>query len=88
MSSHRQPILAHSSGCIAAVDNRRLARAAKLAGAPDAKAAGLELHTLLGQQVEKHTPLFTLHAETRGELAYALDYIDSHPPIVEVEQTS
>lgn len=88
MSSHSQPILAHLSGRIATVDNRRLARAAKLAGAPDAKAAGLELHTLLGQQVEKDTPLFTLHAETRGELAYALDYIDSHPPIVEMEQTS
>lgn len=87
VSAHRRPILAKSSGRIVAIDNRRLAQAAKLAGAPDAKAAGLELHTPIGWRVEKDTPLFTLHAETRGELAYALDYIDSHSPIIEIEKT-
>lgn len=86
-SPHRRPVLAHASGCVAAIDNRRLAKAAKLAGAPDAKAAGLELHTPLGQKVEGGMPLFTLHAETRGELAYALDYIESHPPIFEIERS-
>lgn len=87
-SSHRQPILAEGAGRVAAIDNRRLAKAAKLAGAPDAKAAGLELHAPLDQDVERDTPLFTIHAETRGELAYALEYIESHPPIIEFEQTS
>ncbi len=84
-STHRQPILAERTGRIAAIDNRRLAKAAKLAGAPDAKAAGLELHTPLGYEVEKDSPLFTLHAETRGELAYALEYIDNHPTIIDIE---
>lgn len=87
-SSYRQPILAQEVGLVVAIDNRRLAKAAKLAGAPDAQAAGLELHAPLGQKVEKGTPLFTLHAETRGELAYALEYVESHPPIIEVEQMS
>ena len=84
-SSQRQPILAEGAGRVTTIDNRRLAKAAKLAGAPDAKAAGLELHTPLGRQVEAGAPLFTLHAETRGELAYALEYIESHPPIMEIE---
>ncbi len=87
-SSHRRSILAEGAGCVVAIDNRRLAKAAKLAGAPDAKAAGLELHTPLDREVAKGEPLFTLHAETSGELAYALEYIASHPPIIEIEQRS
>ncbi|MCP6757153.1 thymidine phosphorylase, partial [Klebsiella pneumoniae] len=56
------------------MDNRRLARIAKLAGAPRAPAAGLDLHVRLNERVETGQPLFTLHAETPGELAYALAF--------------
>ncbi|WP_428406815.1 thymidine phosphorylase family protein [Hyphococcus sp.] len=84
-SAYQHPILADHGGLIEAIDNRRLAKAAKLAGAPDAKAAGLELHGFLGQRVETSEPLFTLHAETRGEIEYAIEYLDSHPPIFEIE---
>ena len=83
-SVHWQPILAGRSGHVITIDNRQLAQAAKLAGAPDAKAAGLELHTPLGCEVDTNTPLFTLHAETRGELTYALEYVENHPDIVKV----
>jgi thymidine phosphorylase len=62
------------SGVIARVDNRKLARLAKLAGAPDAKAAGLELHARLGVRVTAGAPLLTIHAEAEGELDYALEY--------------
>lgn len=84
-SAHQQPIPSVLQGRVVSIDNRRLAKAAKLAGAPDAKAAGLELHTPVGQAVERGEPLFTLHAETRGELTYALDYIGAHEPIVQLE---
>ena len=67
------------------IDNRVLAKIAKLAGAPGAKAAGLELHTPLGTQVEKGMPLFTVHAESRGELAYALEYVRAHPGVIRLE---
>ena len=79
------PLAAHSSGRVTSVDNRRLAKAAKLAGAPGAKAAGLEMHVRLDDLVEKGSPLFTLHAETSGELEYARDFIESHPPIIDIE---
>ncbi len=84
-SAYQHPILADHGGIIAAIDNRRLAKAAKLAGAPDAKAAGLELHGFLGQRVDVSEPLFTLHAETQGEMDYALEYLENHPPIFEIE---
>ena len=86
-AAYTQPVDAERSGAVEAIDNRRLARAAKLAGAPDAKAAGAEVHAHLGQQVEQGEPLFTLHAETAGELAYARDYVDNHVPIFAIGDT-
>lgn len=85
VAEHRQPVTGERSGRVTAIDNRALAKAAKLAGAPGAKAAGLEIQVRLDQRVAAGDPLFTLHAETPGELAYALDYVTTHPPIVRVE---
>ncbi len=83
-AAHTHVVTAPFSGKIINIDNRRLARVAKLAGAPQAPAAGLDLHTPLGKQVGREQPLFTLHAETPGELAYALAYLYGQPPIVEI----
>jgi thymidine phosphorylase len=62
------------SGYVAHINNRKLARLAKLAGAPDDKAAGLELHARLGDRVSAGQPLVTVHAVAPGELSYAMDY--------------
>lgn len=67
-----------ASGRIAAIDNRRLSRIAKLAGAPGAPAAGLATALRIGDAVQRGEPLFTVHAQSRGELAYALEYAASH----------
>jgi len=77
-------VVAPRAGEIAAIDNRRLARVAKLAGAPLARGAGLRLHRRLGDRVAKDEPLYTVHAEARGELAYALDYAGRQAEIVSV----
>ena len=69
-----QPVVAAHAGTVIAIDNRRLARIAKLAGAPKTACAGLDLHVRPGAVVERGQPLFTLHAGTPGELAYALAY--------------
>jgi thymidine phosphorylase len=85
ISSERYPILASFPGKIGAIDNRKIARLAKLAGAPDEKAAGVEMHVRLTEAVSAGQPLFTVHAESRGELAYALDYASANQDIVAVE---
>ena len=77
----REPVAAERSGHVSAIDSRRLARVAKLAGAPGAPTAGLVLHVQLGDRVERGMPLFTLHAQAPGELAYARSYLDTHPVI-------
>ena len=76
---HTKILAAGHGGVLEALDNRRIARLAKLAGAPYAKAAGVELHVRLGDRVSTGTPLCTLHAEAEGELAYALSYAEANP---------
>ena len=75
----QEPVAAEREGCVAGIDSRRLAQVAKLAGAPAASTAGLELHVGLGDHVKAGQPLFTLHAEAPGELAYAKGYLATHP---------
>lgn len=77
----REAVPAERTGYVAGIDSRRLARVAKLAGAPTAPTAGLDLGVKLGDKVERGMPLFTLHAEAPGELAYAKHYLASHPVI-------
>jgi thymidine phosphorylase len=84
---HQRPVLASRAGWVGSVDNRRLARVAKLAGAPADKAAGLELHLRLGQPVAAGEPLFTVHAENAGELDYALAYVGANPDILELKDS-
>ncbi|GAB6196023.1 thymidine phosphorylase family protein [Lysobacter xanthus] len=66
------------AGRVVSIDNRCLARIAKLAGAPASAVAGLECATRIGDVVRAGQPLLTVHAQTRGELAYALDYARAH----------
>jgi len=69
--------MAEASGRVGEIDNRRIARIAKFAGAPDEPAAGLRLHVRLGDRVERGQPLMTLYADRQSELAYAMDYASS-----------
>lgn len=84
-SAVSQPVLASQAGRITSINNRTLARLAKLAGAPDDKAAGIELHVRLGAEVAAGEPLLTVHAEAPGELAYALEYAVANPEMIAVE---
>lgn len=81
-AAHRYEETALGTGQVLEIDNRRLARAAKLAGAPSAKAAGISMCVRLGDRVERGEALFELHAETPGELEYARTYLAAHPDIV------
>lgn len=84
VARHQREVPATRAGTVTAIDNRRLARVAKLAGAPQAPSAGLVFHAPLGAKVEVGQPLYTLHADAPGELEYALAFAIAHPNIVEV----
>ncbi|MBL8507328.1 MAG: thymidine phosphorylase, partial [Chitinimonas sp.] len=65
--------------------SRTLARIAKLAGAPQSKAAGLDLHVRLGDTVMAGQPLFTIHAEAPGELRYAQAYAADQTSVITLD---
>jgi thymidine phosphorylase len=78
-------VTATRSGSITGIDNRRLSRLAKLAGAPRAPGAGVELHTKVGTTVAYGEPLLTIHAETPGELDYARTYLGANSQMIGLE---
>lgn len=73
-AGHRHVITARTSGQITATDNRQVARIAKLSGAPGRKAAGVLLRAQPGQRLAAGDPLYEIHAETQGELAWAREF--------------
>ena len=81
-------MMSMKSGLVVSIDNRRLSRVAKLAGAPQSAAAGVDLHTRLGMRVERGEPLYTIHAQSRGELQYALEYAQAQRDVILVEAAS
>lgn len=84
-ASQVYPLIAPCAGRVVHINNRKLARLAKLVGAPDAKAAGVSMEVRLGDGVDRGQRLLRVHAETPGELAYALDYVAHAGDIVMVE---
>ncbi len=82
---HVHPLTAPHTGRVAQINNRKLSRLAKLAGAPTAKAAGIHMEVRLGDEINRGQPLLHIHAETTGELAYALDYAARTGDIIDLE---
>jgi thymidine phosphorylase len=85
-SRQQRPMLAERSGRVDSIHNRKIARLAKLAGAPDDKAAGVDLHVAVGDQVDVGQPLCTVHADSPGELAYAYDYAAINHDIITIDE--
>ncbi|MGH7616650.1 MAG: thymidine phosphorylase, partial [Gemmatimonadaceae bacterium] len=81
----RHVISATRHGRVCGIDNRRVARLAKLAGAPRAPSAGVELHVRLQSVVQTGEPLLTIHAESPGELDYARAYLADNAIAIDVE---
>ena len=73
---------APNSGVIKEFDNRKLARLAKLAGAPFTQASGLRLHATVGDTVQTGDPLFTIFSDSSGELDYAMRYYQDNQELV------
>jgi thymidine phosphorylase len=85
-AAHTHVVVSTHRGHVTAVDNRRLARVAALAGAPKAHAAGVLFHAPIGTAVEVGQPLLTIHAESPGELAYARSYAAAQEDLVLVRE--
>lgn len=82
VAHYRYEMLAEKDCTLTSIDNRILAKVAKLAGAPADAAAGVDLHVKVGEQIKHGQAMLTIHAEHIGELNYAVDYLQSHQQIL------
>lgn len=63
------------NGTVQEINNRKICQAAKLAGAPEVKAAGMELLVHLGDIVKTGDVLYRLHADTEAALNTAQAFL-------------
>lgn len=85
VAPYRYALVAERKGQISQIDNRILAKIAKLAGAPADPAAGVEIYVKLGDEVECQDILLMIHAENAGELNYAVEYLNDHIQVIQLE---
>jgi thymidine phosphorylase len=67
----RKTVDADRDAKVAAIDNRQMARIARLAGAPMDKGAGVDLYKKVGDSVERGEALYAIHAEFDADFAFA-----------------
>ena len=65
-------VVAERDGTVASIDNLRLNRLARLAGAPIAKGAGISIHKKIGDHVGRGEPLYRIYASEPFEFDFAL----------------
>ncbi len=78
LASFKSIILAPKIGRITSIDNQIIAKIARIAGAPDDKAAGLIIHKKVNDFVNKNDPLYTIYAESKFKLNLTLEVINEN----------
>jgi len=64
------------AGVVTGIDNLRIARVARLAGAPLDKGAGVELLVKTGDQVDRSQPLYRVYAAFDANFGFARRYLE------------
>ncbi len=81
LAPHSFEVLAAADGVVTGIDNLKLARIARLAGAPKAAGAGVDLLMHIGDPVTRGQPLYRVHAAYRNELSFAHQSTERDPGI-------
>ena len=72
-------VCAAAPGTVGTIDNLRLARIARLAGAPLVPGAGVDLLAKVGDVVAAGQPLYRIHARFEADLAFAVRSAERDP---------
>ncbi len=67
-------VVATADGVVAAIDCQRIARIARLAGAPLDKGSGIDLFRKVGDPVAKGAALYRIHAHFPADFQFATDF--------------
>ncbi len=75
-------LAAPRDGVVSSISNRAVSLAARAAGAPGDKGAGILLHAKTGHRVRKGDPLLTIYASSKARLHEALRIIEESNAVV------
>jgi thymidine phosphorylase len=84
IANYTYDVVATHKGTVIKIDNRNLAMIAKLAGAPHDPEAGITFFARMGTTLEKGQLLYRIHAKSKGELEYSLNYARTMPNIIKL----
>jgi thymidine phosphorylase len=74
LAPHSFEVQASQDGVVAAIDNERLVRLARLTGAPKVRGAGVDLYKKLGDRVLRGEPLYRVYAGFPSDVSFALEW--------------
>jgi thymidine phosphorylase len=83
-AKYKKDVRALRNGVVKEIDNRKLAKIAKLAGAPQDPGAGVMLKVRVGTRVKKGDGIYTVYADALGELNYAFNFLRSQKNIITI----
>ena len=78
-------VIAEKDGIVKEIDNRKLARIAKLAGAPKSPGAGIYYNAPLGKIIKQGDILYSIYAEGKGQLEYVKEYLKNMNHVITIE---
>ncbi|MEW6722417.1 MAG: AMP phosphorylase [Candidatus Micrarchaeota archaeon] len=81
IGSYSHTVTSEVAGSIFHIDNKVISKIARIAGAPRDKGAGVLLHRLRGDRVERDDKLFTIFSESEAKLDFALKALADLEPI-------
>jgi AMP phosphorylase len=81
IGKYSHTITSEVSGNIFHIDNKIMSKVARIAGSPKDKGAGVFIHRVRGDRVEKGDKLFTIYAESEAKLDFAIKAMQDLEPI-------
>jgi len=75
-------IIAKKSGKVKEINNKKISKICRIAGAPIDKGAGIYLYVHLKDNVKKGDKLFTVYSNSKKRLDYALRLVEDDGPAV------
>lgn len=81
IGQYKHTVKAEKEGKISHIDNKKISKIARAAGAPRNRGAGVYLYRLKGDRVKPGDLLFDIHAESEAALDYAIKALDVWYPI-------
>jgi putative thymidine phosphorylase len=72
----KKEIPAYRGGTVTVFENKKLARIARIAGAPASKGSGIYLHKKVGDSIEKTDTVMTIYSENKDKLKYAFEFYE------------